>query len=205
MDETSQPNVFDTDQQQLGDVYAKAFLGFAQESKKLDDLVDELGQVVNVFKELPKFQLTLESPRIDAADKTAMLEKAFRKKCSGKMLKFLKVLAQRGRFDCLGAIHNSVLKSHDEMAGRVRATLTTASAIDKSDQESVAKKLSKILGKKVKLDCFVDPDIVGGMVIRVGDTVYDGSVVNQLQQVRTKAVQKAVDAFREKLDKFVTT
>ena len=43
------------------------------------------------------------------------------------------------------------------------------------------------------------------MVVRVGDTVYDGSVVNQLQQVRANAVQKAVDAFREKLDKFVTT
>lgn len=205
MDETKQPTVFDTDQQQLGDVYAKAFLGFAKESGKLDDMVAELGEVVGVFNELPKFRLAMESPRIDMADKTAMLDKAFKGKCSTGLLNFLKLVAQRGRFDCLNSILGSTVAAHDEMAGRVKATLTTASEIESSVQDSVAKKLSGILGKEVKLECVVDPDIVGGMVVRVGDTIYDGSVVNQLQQVRTKAVQKAVDALREKLDKFITT
>jgi len=207
MDETQQLTVFDTDQQQLGDVYAKAFLGFAKESGKLDKLVDELGDVVGVFNELPKFRLAMESPRIDFADKAAMLDKAFggKKGCSKGMLNFLKMVAQRDRFDCLNAIHSSTISAHDEMAGRVKATLTTASEVSKSVQDSVAEKLSGILGKEVNLSCVVDEDIIGGMVVRVGDTVYDGSVVNQLQQVRTKAIQKAVDAFREKLDKFVTT
>ena len=205
MDETQQPTVYDTDQQQLGDVYAKAFLGFAKEAGKLDKLVKELGQVVGVFNELPRFRMAMESPRIDIADKTKMLDKAFKKDCNKNLLKFLKLVAQRGRFDCLNAIHGSAVKAHDEMAGRVKATLTTASEISDKVSDSVAKKLSGILGKEVKLECVVDPDIVGGMVVRVGDTVYDGSVVNQLQQVRTKAIQKAVDAFREKLDKFVTT
>ncbi|QEG24396.1 ATP synthase F1 subunit delta [Mariniblastus fucicola] len=205
MDDTQQPTVFDTDQQQLGDVYAKAFLGFAKESGKLDAMVEELGEVVGVFNELPKFRLAMESPRIDAADKTSMLDKAFKGKCSDGLLNFLKMVAQRDRFDCLNSIHSSTVKAHDEMAGRVKATLTTASEIETSVQDSVAKKLSGILGKEVTLVCVVDPDIVGGMVVRVGDTVYDGSVVNQLQQVRAKAVKKAVDAFREKLDKFITT
>ena len=205
MEETKQPTVFDTDQQQLGDVYAKAFLGFAKESNKLDELVGELGEVVGVFTALPKFRLAMESPRIDAADKVGMLEKGFRGKCSSELLNFLKLLAQKGRFDCLSSIHGSAVKAHDEMAGRVKATLTTASEVSDSLSSSIARKLSEILGKEVSLSCNVDPDIIGGMVVRVGDTVYDGSVVNQLQQVRTKAVQKAVDAFREKLDKFVTT
>ncbi len=205
MDESKQSTVFDTDQQQLGDVYAKAFLSFADDSGKLDALVEELGEVVGVFNELPKFRLAMESPRIDLADKAAMLDKAFDGKCSKEMLNFLKLVAQRGRFDCLNAIHSSAVKAHDEMAGRVKATLSTASEVDKSVQESVAKKLSGILGKEVNLECVVDPDIIGGMVVRVGDTVYDGSVVNQLEQVRTRAIQSAVDAFREKLDKFVTT
>ena len=205
MDEIKQSTIFDTEKQQLGDVYAKAFLGFAEESGKMDKLVEELGQVNAVFGDIPKFALALESPRIKQADKIAMLEKAFAKKCSPEMMKFLKLLAQRGRFDCLAAISVATDKLHDEMAGRVKATLTTASKVTSAVQDSVAKKLSGILGKEVKLDCVVDEDIIGGMVVRVGDTVYDGSVVNQLQQVRSNAVQKAVDAFREKLDKFVTT
>jgi len=205
MDETQQPTVYDTDQQQLGDVYAKAFLGFASDADKLDKLVDEFEQVVGVFNEMPKFRMAMESPRIDVEDKVKMLDKAFKKKCSKSTLNFLKLLVQRGRFDCLNAILRSTLAAHDEMAGRVKATLTTASEVTKDVRKSVAKKLSKILGKEVTLDCAVDPDIIGGMVVRVGDTVYDGSVVNQLQQVRTRAVQKAVDSLREKLDKFVTT
>jgi F-type H+-transporting ATPase subunit delta len=204
-EETKQPTVFDTDQQQLGDVYAKAFLGFAEESGKLDKLVGELESVVGVFNELPKFRAAMASPRIDLNDKNEMLDKAFKKKCSKEMLNFLKLVTQRGRFDCLNSILSSTVKAHDEMAGRVKATLTTASEVTKDVRKSVEKKLSKILGKEVKLDCVVDTEIIGGMVVRVGDTVYDGSVVNQLEQVRTRAVQSAVDALREKLDKFVTT
>jgi len=200
-----QPTVFDTDKQQLGDVYAKAFLGVAKESGKLDDLVDELGQVVGVFNGLPKFRAAMESPRIEQADKASMLDKAFKSKCSKELLNFLKLIAQRGRFDCLNSILGSTVKAHDEMAGRVKATLTTASEITDDVEKSIAKKLSGILGKEVNLECVVDPEVIGGMVVRVGDTVYDGSVANQLKQVRAKAVQKAVDAFREKLDKFVTT
>lgn len=200
-----QSTVFDTDQQQLGDVYAKAFLGVAKDSGKLDDLVDELGQVVGVFNGLPKFRAAMESPRIEQADKASMLDKAFKKKCSKELLNFLKLIAQRGRFDCLDSILGSTVKAHDEMAGRVKATLTTASEVTGDVEKSIAKKLSGILGKEVNLECVVDPEVIGGMVVRVGDTVYDGSVANQLKQVRAKAVQKAVDAFREKLDKFVTT
>ena len=200
-----QSTVFDTEQQQLGDVYAKAFLGVARKSGKLDDLVDELGQVVGVFDGLPKFRAAMESPRIEQADKAAMLDKAFKKDCSKELLNFLKLVAQRGRFDCLNSIHGSAVKAHDEMAGRVKATLTTASEITGDIEKNIARKLTGILGKEVNLECVVDPDVIGGMVVRVGDTVYDGSVANQLKQVRAKAVQKAVDAFREKLDKFVTT
>jgi len=200
-----QSTVFDTDQQQLGDVYAKAFLGVAKDSGKLDELVDELGQVVGVFNGLPKFRAAMESPRIEQADKSSMLDKAFGGKCNKELLNFLKLLAGRGRFDCLNSILDSTVKAHDEMAGRVKATLTTASEVTADVEKSIAQKLTGILGKEVNLECVVDPEVIGGMVVRVGDTVYDGSVANQLKQVRAKAVQKAVDAFREKLDKFVTT
>ena len=200
-----QSTVFDTDQQQLGDVYAKAFLGVAKDAKKMDKLVNELGQVVAVFDGLPKFRAAMESPRIEQAAKVKMLDKAFKRPCSKKTLNFLKLLAQRGRFDCLNSIHRSAVKAHDEMAGRVKATLTTASEITDKVEKSIAKKLAGILGKEVNLECVVDPEVIGGMVVRVGDTVYDGSVANQLKQVRAKAVQKAVDAFRDQLDKFVTT
>ncbi|MEM7454447.1 MAG: ATP synthase F1 subunit delta [Planctomycetota bacterium] len=202
MTEAQQPTVFDSDQQLLAGVYARALMGVGQKNGSVDQIVDELTAVVSVVNELPKFKATLESPRVPAENKVRMIDSAFGSKVSKDVLNFLKVVANKGRFDCLAAIGATAIKLHDEMAGRVEATLTTASPVEDSVRDQVAKKLSGVLGKTVNLRSVVDPEIIGGMVVRVGDTVYDGSVVNRLQQVRAKAVKRASDAIREQLDRF---
>ncbi len=196
--------VFDTDQQQLAVVYAKALLGVGKKNGSIDSLVEELDAVVSAVNQLPKFQAALESPRVQIDGKLGMIDKAFGKKVSKDLIHFLKVVGNKGRFDCLGAIGSAAHKMHDEMAGRVEATLTTASSVEESVRENVAKKLTGILGKTVNLKAVVDPEIIGGMVVRVGDTVYDGSVVNRLAQVRSAAVKRASDAIREKLERFAS-
>ena len=94
---------------------------------------------------------------------------------------------------------------HDEMAGRVEATVTTAETIDDDVKNKISEQLAKALGKKVHMTALVDPNIIGGMVVRVGDTVYDGSVVSQLSQVRSQALKRATDAIRSSIDKFTQT
>ena len=205
MDDTpKQSKVFDTDQQLLGVVYAKALMGFAQQSGRVDQFVDELNAVVGVLGEVPKLRIALESPRIPYEAKTRLLETAFQGKVSQELVNFLKIVATKRRFDCLGAMAASTRRMQDEMAGRVQATLTTAETVDEPVRIKISDRLSKVLGKQVVLAPLVDPKIIGGMVIRVGDTVYDASVANQLKQVRTKAVKRAADAIREKLDRFAT-
>ncbi len=206
MDEVQkQPTVFDTDQQQLGVVYAKALLEFGKESGNLDKLVDEFNAIVSAVNDVPGLKSSLESPRIGAEDKAKMLEKAFGSKVDKGLINFLKVIGNKNRYDCLGAIADSANKMKDEMAGSVQAMLTSAAKIDGGVKDKIAERLSSVLGKKVSLQSEVDPSIIGGMVIRIGDTVYDGSVVNQLAQVRAKAVKRAADAIREKLDRFASS
>ena len=197
--------VFDTDQQQLGDVYAKALLEFGNEGGNLDKLVDQLEAVVSAVDGAPGFKDALDSPRIDLDKKIGLLDKAFKGKIDKGLANFLKVVGRKGRFDCLGSIASSARKMQNDMSGKVQATLTSATEIDSKAKEKIAQKLSKVLGKEVSLESEIDPDIIGGVVVRIGDTVYDGSVVNQLEQVRARAVKKAADVIREKLDKFVTT
>lgn len=196
--------VFDTDQQQLGDVYAKALLEFGKESGNLDKLVDELEAVVSAVDGAEGFKDALDSPRINLDQKVALLDKAFGGKIDKGLANFLKVVGRKGRFDCLGSIASSARKMQNEMSGRVQAILTSATEVDSDVKDKIAKKLSAVLGKEVKLDSVVDPKIIGGVVVRIGDTVYDASVINKLDQVRARAVKKAADAIREKLDKFVT-
>jgi F-type H+-transporting ATPase subunit delta len=205
MDETKQPTVFDSDQQQLGDVYAKALLAYGAESGNLDQLVEELDGVVDAIENVPGLQAALESPRIALDAKSELLDKAFGGKVDKGLINFLKVVGNKGRYDCLGSIASSARTMQDEMSGRVQAVLTSASEIDDSVKNKIAEQLTKVLGKTVSLQSSVDPKILGGMVVRIGDTVYDGSVVNQLAQVRSRAVKKASDAIREKLDRFVAS
>ena len=205
MVEAKQPTVFDSDQQQLGDVYARALLAFAADAGNVDQLVDELGEVVEAINGVAGLRDALESPRVGGESKVDLLDKAFAGKVEKGLLHFLKVVGNKGRFDCLGAIASSAKTLRDEMSGRVQAVVTSASPMDSEVVGRITDQLSKTLGKDVSLQVLVDPEILGGIVVRVGDTVYDGSVVNQLSQVRARAVKRASDAIREKLDRFTTS
>lgn len=198
------PTVFDTDQQLLGVVYAKALLAYGKEIGKLDLLVEQLEAAAAVIREVPGLQLTLESPRIAFQDKASILDKAFKGKLDQVLLNFLKLVVKRGRFDCMRAIVSSSRKMKDEMAGRVQAILTSAEQVDEGTKKSIADRLSALLGRVVSLQSVVDPSIIGGFTVRVGDTVYDASLANQLAQVRKKAAQRASETIREKLDRFIS-
>ena len=166
--------------------------------------MEELEAVANAVSELPKLAAALESPRVETASKIELLEKAFGKKVSKDLMNFLKVTATKGRLNCLGAISSSATRLNDELAGRVAGTLTTAGEVSDDVVERVAKKISDQIGKTVRLEPIVNPDIIGGMVVRVGDTVYDGSVVSQLDQVKARATKRASEIIREKLEKFTS-
>jgi len=103
----------------------------------------------------------------------------------------------------LSQISTSASRLYNEMSGNVQAEVITAEQVEESVVTDIAAQLEKALGKKVTLKAVVDPKIIGGMVIRIGDTIHDGSVVNQLSQVRSKATKRAADAIRGSLDKFM--
>ena len=175
-----------------------------EKSGNTKQLLEELSAVAEAVSNQPSLANTLQSPQIGAEEKVNLVGRIFEKKVSAPLLNFLKVVVGKDRFDCVPAISAAAKQLNDEKSGEVQATVTTAEKIDKSAKEEIANQLSKKLGKKVKLDSVIDPSIVGGVVVRVGDTVYDNSVVGQLQQVRQRAMEKAAEAIREKLDRFAT-
>ena len=134
-----------------------------------------------------------------------VVEKCFGNKVSRDLANFLKIVGNKDRFDCLSVMLDSARKMHDEMSGRVEATVTTAEAIDDQVRQKISDQLSNALGKAVNLTASVDPGIIGGMVVRVGDTVYDGSVVSQLAQVRSQTIKRATDAIRASIDRFTSS
>lgn len=197
------PTVFDTDKASLGDVYAKAFLGVGKSSGKTEEMLGQLQAVSEAVGEIPKLSSALESPQISSEAKQKILQKAFGSKLDKDLMNFLKVIGKKGRFDCLSQISASANRLYDETSGKVQAEIVTAEQIEQSVAKDIADQLEKALGKKVTVKTTVDPKIIGGMVIRIGDTIHDASVVSQLNQVRTKAIKRASDAIRGSLDKFM--
>lgn len=203
MAETLDKATFDSDQQYIGTVYGKALLGAAEKAGKTEAVIEEFDSLVgDVLAELPKLEATLSSPRVPLETKTGILDKAFGGKMSVELLNFLKVVVAHGRFDCLRAINRAAKQLYNESRNRVEVVVRSAEPLDVTTVAAITKKLQEALGKEIDLKTEVDPDVIGGLVVRVGDTVFDASVANQLVRLRDETLARTAQAIRESLDRF---
>ncbi len=197
------PTVFDSDQQYLGSTYAKALLGVTEKRGTTDEVLEQFRSAVeDVFDKLPNFDAVLSSPRIPLEEKERLLDRAFAGKMNRDLLNFFKVVASHGRFNVLRAIEVEFVKQYNALRGRVEVSVETATPLNDALRQEILDRLKSTLQRDVQLRARVNPDIVGGLVIRIGDTVYDGSVLNQLHRFGEAAMSRTRNAFRESLDRF---
>lgn len=203
MTEVRDNAVFDTGQQRLGAVYAKALLGAAEKAGKAEVVLDELNAFVDdVLAKVPNLEATLASPRVAFEAKAAMLDKSLGGRVSGELLNFLKVVARHGRFDCIRAIRQAARQRLNELRGRVKVFLRAAEPMSRQSIELVVNRLKAVLGKEVDLQVDVDGELIGGVVLRIGDTVYDASVANRLVRLKDELLFKTGQQLRDNLDRF---
>ena len=182
--EVKHETVLDTGAEQLGKTYARALIGAAQNAGVADKVVDQLGQLVDDYlAKSPELAAALASPRIDEAEKVRVIERIFADEFDPILVKFLKVMAQRGRLGYVPAVRVAAETIHDEMMGRVVASVRTAVPLDDTLRNQISDQLGSLMNKQVRLRESVDPDLIGGMIIRIGDRVFDSSVANQLNKM----------------------
>jgi F-type H+-transporting ATPase subunit delta len=186
--------VLDSDAQQVGALYGKAILGAA--GNDADEIVLQLNAIVQqCFAQYPALEQLLASPRVSQVEKESLIDRVFRGKIHPKLLNFLKVLCRRGRVGWLRGIQVSANAIRDEQLGRIRVVVTSAYALTDDQQKSIAAKLGQTLGKEVVLDEKIDPSLLGGILIRVGDQVFDGSVLGKMSAIRNAVsggIQKSI-------------
>ncbi len=179
--------------QQVATVYAKALLGAAEKVGQTDAVVEELAVVVReVLDPSPKLEAVFASALISPEEKIQLLDRLFGGRLSGVLLDFLKVAARHGRLDILRSIDQQVANLHDELRGRIRVRLDTATPLEDGLAGRLTTSLERLLGGVPQVDSQVDAELIGGIVLRVGDTVYDGSVARQLQQVREQMITRSI-------------
>lgn len=189
--------VFDSEGQHAGEVYAKALLQSASSANKVDLVVDQFESFVrDVLDKNPKFELVLSNPKTSNEDKIGMIDRVFGKSMDLIVLNFLKVVCRRNRLQHLRSIASAAVALRDEWAGRLQVHVTTSAEMTEASRTALQNKLKSTFNKDVRLLAKVDPSILGGLVVRIGDTVYDGSVDGQLKALRREAGAKAEAAIR---------
>ncbi len=176
--------VLDTGAEQLGKTYARALVGAAKNAGVTDKVIEQLGTLVDDYlNPSPQLRAAFASPRIDEEEKSRVIDKLFGQNFEPVLVKFLKVMAGRGRLGFVNAVRDAADDIHDEMLNRVVATVQTAVPLDDALRSQITDQLASRMHKQVRLRESVDPDLIGGMVIRVGDRVYDSSVANRLNKM----------------------
>jgi F-type H+-transporting ATPase subunit delta len=198
----SNSKAFHVGAQRVAAIYAKAFLGAAEKAGQSDAMVEELDAVSAALDQYPKLEAVLGSALIGHDEKTRILDRLFAARLSSLTLDFLKVVSHHGRLEIVRAVRQEVQKLYDQLRGRVRVELRTATPLDDGLSRSVEVSLRKILGGEPQVDPAVDPRLIGGIVLRVGDTVYDGSVARQLQQVREQMITRSIHEIQSRRDRF---
>ena len=179
--------VLDTGAEQLGKIYAQALISAAKNAGVADKVIEQLNQLVDDYLvSSPDLQAAFASPRIDENEKVRVIERLFGDQFDAVLLKFLKVMASRDRLGYLSAVRVAAEAIHDEMMGRVVASVRTAVPLSDDLRTQISSNLSGLMNKQVKLQETVDGELIGGMIIRIGDRVFDSSVANQLDKLARK-------------------
>jgi len=193
----------DIGREPIGEVYAKALIGAMEQLGKTDLVLDELESLVfDVLDKFPNLEAALSSPRIAHDAKAGTLTRVFQSRMSGELLTFLKVLSSHGRLDCLRAIQRAARRLENQMRGRIEVRVTTTAAADAALTQQISQVLRVALDSDIDMASETDPDLIGGMVVRVGDTMYDASVANELSRLRDEAVEKTALEIQHALARF---
>ncbi len=198
-------SVVDVTVERLARVYAQAFMGVAGKSPDPDSLVEEMQSIVtDVLDRNPKLVQVLESSLVSPEQKEALLERIFGKKASVQVLNFLKVLSRHGRLELIRTIARQTTKLHAEARGLADVEVRVAAELDDELRKSLEERIKNRLGKTPVFKVKIDPSIIAGIVVRVGDQVFDGSLYTQLENARRDMIDRATDRIEMQSDKFVS-
>lgn len=194
--------VFDTGAEHLGRVYAEALLAAATTGGAADQVVDQLVEIAEVLDQHPHLDAVFSSPRIDSEEKQRVIDRLFASQVHPTLLHFLKVTARRGRLGYLRHIARAADDIRDVRMGRLVAEVRSAVPLTDDLRHSVRARLGEAMHREIVLREKVDPQIIGGLVIRIGDTVFDTSVANRLSGMAKRTRQAFARRMMEHAGRF---
>jgi F-type H+-transporting ATPase subunit delta len=166
--------------------YAEALLAAAEQLGQADLFGRLMDALAGAIESDETIAVVLDSPRVAKGVKARLLAEALEAAAPAQFVRFLQAVVRRGRQGLLGEIAQQYQALVDVKENRVHAGVTLAAPADESLQRRIIERLAKALAKEVRAHFRPDPRILGGVVVRVGDRVYDGSLKRRLNLLRRK-------------------
>lgn len=176
--------------EELAQVYARSLFEVAREQNKLDELREQLGQFADAMKQNRELELFFFSPYFSTNEKQEGLEKLL-DGADGQFMNFLKLLIENHRMPVIYRLRREYDRLWERENRLLPVVLTSAVELDEQTVKNLGQRIGERTGSTVALTTTVEPDIIGGIVVRVGNSILDASIRNRLEQLRTQVAQGA--------------
>lgn len=176
----------------VADVYAAALYALADEAGRVDEVRAELDALNELVAAQPELLALLESAVIDAEARGESLERMFRGRLSDTVVNTVQVMNQHGRAGLLHALRSRFIQRTEDARGQVEATATSAVPLDSDQQAEIVRLAEQLSGKRPLLKFEVDPEVLGGLILTVGDYRYDHSIRRHLHVARQQLLERTV-------------
>ncbi|MFL5823955.1 MAG: ATP synthase F1 subunit delta [Solirubrobacteraceae bacterium] len=174
--------------EEVAEVYARALFEAAKEHDVLDEVHDELGQFADALNETRDVMVFFFSPYFSSEEKKEALGRAV-KDADPRFENFLQALIERHRMPVIFRVRTRFEHMWEEERALLPVVLTSAVSLDKKTVRDIGDRVGEQTGRTVQLSSHVDPDILGGFVLRVGNLILDASIRNRLEQLRKQVAQ----------------
>jgi len=176
--------------EEIAEVYARALFEVAKEHDVLDRVHDELGQFADALAESHDLQVFLFSPYFTSEEKKEGVAKIVTD-ADERLVNFLQLLAERHRMPVLPRIRRDLDARWAEENKLLPVTVTSAVELDEELVREIGARIEDQTGRRVELSADVDPDVLGGLIVRVGNMVLDASIRNRLESLRKQVARAA--------------
>jgi F-type H+-transporting ATPase subunit delta len=169
--------------------YAKALLDLAEEKQELERVYEDMYTVNQTLRDSKELRAMLKSPVVKDHQKHDILDGIFKEHINRDSLQFLHFIVDKNRENYLFDISNRFIELYDHKQGIVKAEIKSSAELNDEQKDVLSKKLAEYTGKKVEASYRKDDAILGGFIVRIGDTVLDASVNRQLQLLKERLLQ----------------
>jgi F-type H+-transporting ATPase subunit delta len=198
-----QRTVMDVGAQRIGKVYAEALLAAADKRNAAQEVLQEFDALIHdLFRRDPELETFFGSSAVGRDRKKALIEKALEGRAHEVFVNFLLVLNQHERLDMLRAIHAAYRELFDKRAGRIHVQVKSAVPLPADQAESLRQEIRAKFAKEPVLDIQVDPDLIAGMVVQIGDWKLDSSIQSRLRSIREQLLERSTYEVQSRRDRF---